>query len=244
MTTGTQRPGPPAGAAPAADPMDRILGARGAWWGRVIGWVLTRVVWPTRLSGVGDWFHEGPYILAINHINVVDGPVVFGRCPRRTHFLVKKEMFRGIAGWALSEVGQIPIDRDGFDRRALGAAVRALKEGRVVGIFPEGARGRGDVAAVRQGIAWIGLTSAAPVVPVAVLGTRRSGQRTGAVPRAGRRLRVVFGTPFTLTRPEGVPGRDALALAAEQVRVQLATHVHAAAAATGTTLPEDSGGES
>ncbi len=165
-------------------------------------------------------------LLAVNHVSVLDGPLVYsGNWRRSVHFLVKKEMFRGFFGWVLRQVGQIPVDRSGSDRAALSAAVAVLREGGAAGIFPEGSRGRGDVAAVRTGIAWIALQSGAPVVPVAVLGTRRTGERPGGLPRLRRRLHVVHGEPFRPRAPRGVPGKQALAMAAEQVRVRLVEHV-------------------
>jgi 1-acyl-sn-glycerol-3-phosphate acyltransferase len=214
--------------------------ARGRWWGAVVGFVVAHVLWRTRTSG-REHYASGPALLAVNHVSVLDGPLVYSANRRTVHFLVKKEMFRGFFGWVLREVGQIPVDRAGSDRAALAAAVAVLRAGGVAGIFPEGSRGRGDVAAVRTGIAWIALQSGAPVVPVAVLGTRRTGERAGGVPPLRRRLHVVAGEPFTLTRPPGVPGKQALAAAAEEVRVRLGAHVLAASAATGVPLPDDTG---
>lgn len=219
---------------------DGALSTPGWWWGRVIAFLLTRVLWRVRLIGdrcAGD----GARLLAVNHVNVIDGPLVWSALHRPSHFLVKTEMFRGVFGWALREVGQIPIDRSRPDRTALTTAARALRTDRVVGVFPEGARGRGDVTEVRTGIAWLALQTGAPVVPVAVLGTRRSGERSGRLPPVGRRLHVVVGEAFAVTRPDGLTGRAALAAAAEQVREHLARHVAESSALTGVALPQDSG---
>ena len=227
------------GTTPAAAPGAPT--APGRWWGRVVGWFVAHVMWSTRVRGL-EHVADGPVLLAVNHVSVLDGPLVYSSIWRRSvHFLVKKEMFRGFFGWVLHQVGQIPVDRSGGDRVALSAAVAVLRQGGAAGIFPEGARGRGDVAAVRTGIAWIALQSGAPVAPVAVLGTRRTGERSGGLPRLRRRLHVVIGEPFVLERPAGVPGKQALALAAEQVRVRLVEHVAAAVALTGETLPDDGG---
>lgn len=225
-------PAPTAGGAPTAP---------GRWWGRLVGFVVAHVLWRTDVRGL-ERLAEGPVLLAVNHVSVLDGPLVYSSSwGRSIHFLVKKEMFRGFFGWVLHQVGQIPVDRAGSDRAALSAAVAVLREGGAAGIFPEGSRGRGDVAAVRTGIAWLALQSGAPVVPVAVLGTRRTGERAGGLPRLRRRLHVVLGDPFTLQRPPGVPGKQALATAAEQVRVRLVEHVAASVALTGVPLPDDPG---
>ena len=216
--------------------------APGRWWGRLVGFVVAHVIWRTDVRGL-EHVGDGPVLLAVNHVSVLDGPLVYSANWRRgAQFLVKKEMFRGFFGWVLLQVGQIPVDRSGGgDRGALSKAVAVLREGGVAGIFPEGHRGRGDVAAVRTGIAWIALQSGAPVVPVAVLGTRRTGEKPGGLPTPRRRLRVVHGEPFHLARPDGVPGKQALAMAAEQVRLRLGAHVEAAVALTGEPLPGDPG---
>lgn len=216
--------------------------APGRWWGRVVGFVVAHVLWRTDVRGL-EHVADGPALLAVNHVSVLDGPLLYSaNWTRGAHFLVKKEMFRGFFGWVLHQVGQIPVTRSGGgDRGALSAAVAVLREGGLAGIFPEGSRGRGDVAAVRTGIAWIALQSGAPVVPVAVLGTRRTGERPGGLPRLRRRLHVVHGEPFRLERPDGVPGKQALAAAAEQVRLRLVAHVEASVALTGEPLPDDPG---
>jgi len=215
--------------------------APGRWWGRLVGFVVAHLLWRTDVRGL-EHVADGPVLLAVNHVSVLDGPLVYSaNWSRGVQFLVKKEMFRGFFGWVLHQVGQIPVDRSGGDRTALTAAVAVLRDGGAAGIFPEGSRGRGDVAAVRTGIAWIALQSGAPVVPVAVLGTRRTGERPGGLPRLFRRLHVVHGEPFHLVRPDGVPGKQALATAAEQVRLRLVAHVESSVALTGELLPDDPG---
>lgn len=219
---------------------EAVLSTPGWWWGRVIAFVMTRVLW--RVRAIRGAPAAGPLLLAVNHVSVLDGPLVWAVQRRPTHFLVKTEMFRGVFGWALRQVGQIPVDRSRPDRTALATAAHALRSGRAVGIFPEGGRGRGDVSEVRTGIAWLALQTGTPVTPVAVLGTRRSGERAGRLPSPGRRLHVDIGACFPVERPEGLSGRAALAAAAEQVRVRLAAHVHEAVGRSGISLPGDTGG--
>lgn len=240
-TPGTRGAGSTGNAVATADGVaEAILSTPGRWWGAIIAFLVGRVLWSTRSSGV-PVAAQGPLVLAINHVNIVDGPIVYSRFPRHVHFLVKTEMFRGVFGFVLRQVGQIPIDRGGPDRVAMSTAVHALRDGRVIGVFPEGARGRGDVAEVRTGIAWLAMRSGAPVLPVAVLGTRVSGERAGSLPPLRRRVHVVCGRPFTLDGTVGGTGRAALTAAAEQVRVELADHVAQACRDTGVALPDDSG---
>ena len=107
----------------------------------------------------------------------------------------------------------------------------------MVGIFPEAHRGAGDVQHVRHGVAYLAAATGAPVVPVAVLGTRPPGAGKDALPKVRTRLDVVFGPPLHL-RIDGDPRRRAvLARSGEHLRQVLADHVRDACARTGQTLP-------
>lgn len=158
----------------------------------------------------------GPVVLVANHSAFVDGPLLFGLLGRRTVFLVKQEMFTGAPGWGLPRIGQLAVHRGRPDRRPLLAAVAVLRGGGLVGVFPEGTRGRGDVEAAQHGAAWLARTSGAVIVPVVCRGTRRPDGR-------GRRFRprvdVLVGEPLSIY---GGLGRTGLNAATETVRAALA----------------------
>ncbi len=181
---------------------------------------------------------DRPVILAANHTGYLDGALVYALGPRPSHFLVLDRTFAGMLGRLLHLVGMVPIDQSMGDRRALGQALQILRRGDVVGIFPEGGRGRGDLAEVSKGAAWLALQSHVEVVPVACLGTRATGELAASWPRLRSRLVVDFGHPLLLTPPPG-PGRARLEAASEQLRDALARHVADACVAHGIPLPED-----
>lgn len=114
---------------------------------------------------------RGPVILVANHVGFIDGPLGFITSPRPVHFLVKRAYFVGPVGWLLRGVGQIPITQRSADREALTSAREVLRAGGVVGVFPEGTRGSGEVASAQQGAAFLALGTKAVVVPVALSGT-------------------------------------------------------------------------
>ncbi|ROP45615.1 lysophospholipid acyltransferase family protein [Pseudokineococcus lusitanus] len=236
-------PGPlarrlPGAAAPQkAAPSREVPGTFGPKWGKPVGWVLSKGLWSVTRHGAEHVPAEGPVLLASNHLGFLDGPLLMGMAPRGTHFLVKKEMFRGWLGAVLRGCGQIPVDRTG-DRGALVTAVQVLRRGGSVGVFPEGTRGRGDVASLQSGVTWLALQTGAPVVPVALLGTRPAGRSTSSLPRFRQHVHVVLGAPVHLTAPAGVPRRTALAQATEDLRVAMTEHVLAAVALTGMPLPD------
>lgn len=215
-----------------------VPGAIGPGWGRWVGRAVARGFWNTRIVGREHVPRTGPVIVAANHVGFADGPLMIGCTPRGTHILVKVELFRSPIGFLFRLSGQIPVDRRN-GRPALATALAVLQRGRVVGIFPEGYRGRGDGSSARAGVAWLAVHSGAPMVPVAMLGTRRTGEGVGRIPGFRRRLHVEFGPPVTVEGIEGLPKREAVALAQEQLRVALAEHVHAVAERTGLSLPTD-----
>jgi 1-acyl-sn-glycerol-3-phosphate acyltransferase len=229
---------PPARRSPATAPRGR----GGDLAHRVVAGLLPRV-WRTRVTGLEHLPATGPVLLVANHVGLLDGPLVWGLVPRDVRFLVKGEMCAGVLGALLTATRQVPVDRTTGRGAslALALAARVLADGGAVGVFPEGTRGRGDVAQVRSGAAWLALRSRAPVVPVAVVGTAGSGRGgLGALPRPRAALHVALGPPLHLApSPASSPApsspaaggsrRAALALAAEHLRAALAAHVAAAA---------------
>ena len=159
---------------------------------------------------------RGAVVVVANHSAFVDGPLLFGLLGRRAVFWVKQEMFTGVAGWGLRRIGQLPVRRGSPDRRPLTAALEVLRGGGVVGVFPEGTRGSGEVAAAEHGAAWLARTSGATVLPVVARGTRRPEESRR---RWRPRVDVVVGEPLTI--PAG-GGRAGLAAATETLRTELA----------------------
>lgn len=158
---------------------------------------------------------SGPVVVVANHSAIVDGPLLYGLLGRRSSFLIKQEMFHGPLGWILPRIGQLAVRRGEADRAPLLTAVRLLRHGGVVVVFPEGTRGAGDVANAHQGAVWLARAGGASLLPVAIRGTRRPS-------RSNRRFRpqvdVLVGEPFAV--PPG-RGRAALVTATNDMRDRL-----------------------
>jgi 1-acyl-sn-glycerol-3-phosphate acyltransferase len=173
---------------------------------------------------------SGPVLLAGNHRGALDGPLVAAFVPRPASFLAKSELFRGWTVRPLGWFGQIPVDRGRADREALRRAVAVLERGDVLGMFPEGTRGAGELESVQHGIAYVALrVPGVPIVPVACLGTERALPKGAKLPRWRSRVDIVFGEPFTVTAPANPRARSAVAHAAEEIRQALKAHVEQAA---------------
>ncbi|HXV94303.1 MAG TPA: lysophospholipid acyltransferase family protein, partial [Pseudonocardia sp.] len=128
----------------------------------------------------------GPVVVVANHSAAVDGPLLFGLFRRRAVFLVKHEMFRGPLAGLLPRIGQLAVRRGEPDRAPLTAALAVLRGGGLVGVFPEGTRGEGEVAAARAGAGRFAGSTGAGVVAGVLRGTRRAaGSGRGGGPRVG-----------------------------------------------------------
>jgi 1-acyl-sn-glycerol-3-phosphate acyltransferase len=165
----------------------------------VIGFIL--LVWTRkRVVGLENVPRRGPLILASNHVNLLDPPLLAVVLPRRIVYMGKIELWKTpIIGPLYTLAGFIPVRRFEGDLAALRKAEKTLRQNQVLGMFPEGTRSRKPGLGKGQpGTAIIALRSGAPIVPVAVTGTEGV-----AVPRSFfriTRVRVVFGKPFELPK--------------------------------------------
>jgi 1-acyl-sn-glycerol-3-phosphate acyltransferase len=189
-------------------------------FGRWIARWLYRPAYRIRVSGLSRVPASGPVVLVANHSTMIEPQVIFGVLPRRSVFLVKGELMSGVLGFLLVRIGQLAVRRGSPDRAALTAAVGVLRAGGLLGVFPEGTRGAGDVAHAEQGAAWLVRTTGAVVLPVATRGTLRPS-RSWRRPRP--KLDVLVGEPFHLTVQRG---RSGLGEATEEIRRRLADLVH------------------
>jgi 1-acyl-sn-glycerol-3-phosphate acyltransferase len=197
----------------------------GAWprlhdFGRWIARWLYRPSYRIRVHRLSRVPATGPVVLVANHSTLIEPQVIFGIVPRRMVFLVKSELASGVVGSLLARIGQLSVRRGAADRAALMAAVGVLRAGGVLGIFPEGTRGSGDVAHAERGAAWLVRATGAVVLPVATRGTLRP---SGSGRRFRPKLDVLVGEPFRLTVQRG---RSGLGEATEEIRRRLADLVH------------------
>jgi 1-acyl-sn-glycerol-3-phosphate acyltransferase len=179
----------------------------------------------------------GPVILASNHVGVADGPLLAIFSVRPVHALTKKEMFDGRLGRFLLSSGQVPLDRFNSDPAAVKACLRVLRDGGVVGIFPEGSRGSGEFHRFHRGAAYLGLVSGAPIVPVVQFGTREPGDGSSALPKKGGHVDLVYGAPYTCEAVPWPRTRQAVEEASRTLRDVMVAHLAYAKELTGRTLP-------
>jgi 1-acyl-sn-glycerol-3-phosphate acyltransferase len=206
---------------------------RWLWATRFTFRLLLRLGFRFRVHGLENVPMSGPVLLAGNHASFLDGPIVFIVLRRPSAFLVKSELFVGWLRWALETLRQIPIRRGKPDRTALDRSLAVLRNGGVLGMFPEGTRGSGTFESLQDGIGYLAVKAGCRVVPVVCLGTAAALPMGHHIPKLRSRLDIVFGSPFCLDVPGDARARETARLATEQIRQRLVTHLREAAAATG-----------
>jgi 1-acyl-sn-glycerol-3-phosphate acyltransferase len=124
-------------------------------------------------EGIEKIPQKGPVIVAANHMSNWDPIMVGISLSRPVHFMAKAELFNNkILGKLLTAVHAFPVKRGKADRKAIRHALELLEEGKVLGIFPEGARKKVlPNAQVQSGVALLALKSGASIIPVACIGT-------------------------------------------------------------------------
>jgi 1-acyl-sn-glycerol-3-phosphate acyltransferase len=149
---------------------------------------------PWRLEGAENIPRTGAYILVANHINWKDPPWIEFALGRAIRYMGKRELFETpVIGFLLRGIGAFPVRRGAADRGALRMALNVIAAGQPLGFFAEGHRSEsGQLIRGHPGVAYVALRTNAPLIPLAVSGTRRA--RLGAFWRRDIVLRV--GEPF------------------------------------------------
>lgn len=133
---------------------------------------------------------EGGVLLCSNHIHNFDPPVVGINAPRPVHFMAKEELFNvPILGKLVPHLNAFPVKRGMSDREALRKGLAVLKDGHVLGLFPEGTRSKtGELKKGLAGAGFFALRTDAAIVPCAIIGPYK----------AFKKLKVVYGKPIDM----------------------------------------------
>jgi len=175
---------------------------------------LLRLLWPTKVTGEENIPESGGAIIASNHLAVADSFFMPLHVRRMVTFPAKQEYFteKGLKGrfkkWFFTGTGQIPIDRSGGSaaQAAIDTAIRVLRDGHLLGIYPEGTRSPdGRLYKGKTGVGRIVLEADVPVIPVAMIGTDKVNP-IGSRMWWPRKLEIRFGAPLDFSRYSGLAG--------------------------------------
>lgn len=149
-----------------------------------------------KIEGLENFPAEGPVIVASNHISLWDPIIVGCALPRKVFFMAKEDLFqRPMLNKLFEELGAFPVKRGQGDINAIRKALTILKEGKILGIFPEGTRSKtGNVQEAMAGIAFIMEKSKAPILPVRVYGSN------GLLQQKRGNIGIMIGKPIYADR--------------------------------------------
>jgi 1-acyl-sn-glycerol-3-phosphate acyltransferase len=186
----------------------------------LVSWPVTKFVYRLRAKGIEHLPRDGGFVLAANHTSNFDPwPLAMPLFPRRTlRFMAKVELFKPVLGTLLHAGGAFPVRRGQADHEAIETAVRLVREGEVVVMFPEGTRRAKGLRKRFQptphtGAARIALAASAPLVPAAISGTDR-------LARLGP-LRVAYGAPVPMDDLDELTPREASHIATERLMQEI-----------------------
>lgn len=182
--------------------------------------VLVKLLVNHRVSGKQHLPKTGPYIVGFNHTSNFDMPVVVCAMTVPPEMIGAREVFGWpVIGWLGKTYRAFPVNRDNPEKAMLKVALAALEDGRVMLLSPEGYVSEEETLLPgKRGSAWLARKTGAPVVPVAVTGTR------GILPALKRFRRatvtVSFGEPVHVAHT--ADRRADLADGAERIMLGLA----------------------
>lgn len=150
-----------------------------------------------KIKVTGRWHlpEEGPYIVAANHFSYVDPPFFKYAIRKPISFLgASDQTIEWYFMWAPLLYGFIPIDRINLAPSTIKKAKKALKNGEILGIFPEGTSTSDSLRKAKNGAVFLSTVEKAPIVPMAIYGAKTAWQDLfrGVRPR----VRINIGRPF------------------------------------------------
>ncbi len=151
-------------------------GQRLHWFSRTWSWLIMKTVLsPVRVSGLDKIDTSRPHVYAVNHASALDIPVLYVYLPFQFRIAFKKELLvYPVVGWQLKRSGQICIDQQnpGHSIGAIRSALKGLKAGMPLVIFPEGGRTPdGEIKPFLPGAFFLAIKAQVDIVPVALVGT-------------------------------------------------------------------------
>lgn len=161
-------------------------------WIPLAKFIVNRSFNNVEVHGLENIPNEGGFIMAPNHVSNVD-PITIGAAGiRDMHFMCKKERFEQ---WYLVPLllyfNGFPVDRGSSDRKSLKYAIRVLKEGHVLCIFPEGTRSKTfeKPTTAKPGIAIIAREAKSDILPVSIKRVKINDKKSNIIVRYGKLIK-------------------------------------------------------
>ncbi|MEW9699015.1 lysophospholipid acyltransferase family protein [Paenibacillus sp. SI8] len=178
--------------------------------GRAIFRFIFTLFFGLRAIGTENVPSTGAVVLCGNHTSLWDPPLLGTPLKRKVHFMAKAELFDiPVVGTVISKVGAFPVKRGGVSKESIRLAIQLLKDGNMMGVFPEGTRSNAGGMG-KKGAASLALKAGAAVVPVAIIGNYS----------LFRPMTIVYGKPLDLSAFTSGSSED-LELATETIMKEI-----------------------
>ncbi|MBE7081061.1 MAG: 1-acyl-sn-glycerol-3-phosphate acyltransferase [Clostridiales bacterium] len=150
------------------------------------------LLYPIKVYGKEN-IPKGGAVLVSNHFRAIDCGFIARICDKDIKYLAKKEIFKNkLFSKIVRSYGGIPIDRDNPDMKSLLEAIKEIKKGNKLCIFPEGTRnvsGTADLQEIKGGSVIFSVKAKCPIVPIMMLKKAKMFSRT----------KIIIGKPFELS---------------------------------------------
>lgn len=158
--------------------------------GKALTYLLVRLLFNMKYEGLENIPAGAGFILASNHRSNFDPLFIAHKVRGQIYYMAKAELFKnGFIAWLLRSLGAFPVDRGSGDTSAMDLAGRLVRDGGVLGIFPEGHRSKdGKPQRARSGLGMVAAQTGANILPCAVVYGERLAFRTKVTVRYGRLL--------------------------------------------------------
>lgn len=163
---------------------------------------IIRLLWIKKVKGRNNIPSDGPALIALNHQSYLDFLCFISISKRNIYFLSAEKFFTNKFWLPLMLVtGQIRVNREGKDKSKTHAQVfQSLKEGKLIGIFPEGTRAPDskEILPAFIGVARYALNAGVDIIPVGVVGAFDVMSRFDKRPKLGKRIQINIGEPIRI----------------------------------------------
>jgi 1-acyl-sn-glycerol-3-phosphate acyltransferase len=151
-------------------------GRRLHWFSRAWSWLIMKTIMsPVKVTGLDGIDTSKPHVYAVNHASAMDIPVLYVYLPFQFRIVFKKELLAyPVVGWQLKRSGQVCIDQQKPTNSiaAIRSAVKSLKAGMPLVIYPEGGRTPdGEIKPFLPGAFFLAIKAQVDIVPIALVGT-------------------------------------------------------------------------
>ena len=185
---------------------------------RIIFKIFLKIFFRPKIIGLENIPKDGAYIFAANHMSNFDPPFVGTFSGRIVCYMAKEELFHNpILAAALRSIYVFPVKRGTADKGAIKNAIKILKDGGCLGIFPEGTRSKtGKIGKAESGVSLIAAMTKAAIIPAAIVNTDKIFSAEVKFPR----LALVFGKPIYFNG--STKDKDEMANFAQSIMAEIA----------------------